>query len=178
MQIYEIVHHVQEAHRGLCTRISERSRKNKSVYTAHAAEPFTMNAESYGKPSPADHFVDYCSEYEAAKPGAGLMLSEMIAAELRSRFTSEEADDECANGTQRSLRRGLLKEFAEALDALDRADFANADLRQMKEMQIEVQDLVNKGSQVVGRIIAIIRRKELERVSAKTVAKFSRRQTA
>lgn len=169
MQIFEIVHHVQDKHRGLCARLSERARKSKSIFTAHAAEPFTMNADSYGKPSPADHFVDYCEEYEASAPGAGVMLSEMIAAEIRSRLTNTDLDF-----SQRAMRRDLMKEFGEAMDELDSCDFDDADIKQMKAMQIEVQEMVNKGSQVVSHILAIIRQKEMQRASERTIKKFGR----
>lgn len=170
MWVYEIIHKVQEANRGICTRLSERSRKSKQIYQAHAAEPFTLNAENYGKPSPADHYVDYCEEYEAAVPGAGLLLSEMIAAELRFRFTNTDMEF-----SQRTMRRDLVKEFSEALDALDQNDFEDADIRQMKAIQVEVQEMVNKGSQVVGHLIAIIRQKEMDRASKKTVERFGRK---
>ncbi len=169
MYVYEIVSQVQQKFRGLCTRLAERNRKSKQYYQSHAVEPFTMNPESYGKPSEADRFVDFCEEYEAAMPGAGLMLSEGIAALIRSRLTKTN-EEIC----QRSMRQDTLKEATEALIALDKCDFSEATIPQMKATIAEVQDMVNNGQITVGKLLSVTRQKEMERAATATVKKFER----
>lgn len=167
MFVYEIVKAVQEKFRGLSTRLAERTRKSKVWWGSHGLEPRSLNPDSGGNPSAVDDYFDYCELYEATAPGAGLMLSEMVAAEIRHRFTLTEGEI-----CQRSMRTDTLKEATEALIALDKCDFDEATIAQMKGIYSEVQDMVTNGMSTAGKLLSVIREKELQRASKAVVQKF------
>jgi hypothetical protein len=169
MFVYEIVHKVHEKYRGICTRLAERTRKSKVWWSSHGLEPRSLNPDSGGNPSAVDDFFDYCELYEAVTPGAGLSLSEWVAAELRSRFTAIEDEP-----SRRILRQGLSKEAFEALEALDECEFSDASIPQLKAILGEVQDLNNKAAQTVGHLLAVLRKAEFARASERTIKKFGR----
>lgn len=160
MFVYEIIRQVQDANRGICERIAERTLKAKQWWNSHAHELSSLNPLSHGKKSPADHYVDYCQLYEDAAPGAGLMLSELIADELRSRFTLTNPVL-----SQRQIRQDVLKEATEALHALDDIDFEEATLNKLNAIRIEVQQMVDKGMQTVGSLTTLIKQRETRQIA-------------
>lgn len=84
--------------------------------------------------------MELVERYEAAVPGAGKLLNEMVYAELRFRF----AEGRIAGFTQSRIRRDLLKEATEAVCALDEKDITDAGVTELRRWDKEISDLVGK----------------------------------
>ena len=87
MRPYEIVHSVLDSYRGLPVRLREITGKATTIYQMHGYERSTDNPLAHGRRCAVDDYMEFCELYEAAEPGAGMMLCNRVHAEQMERFT-------------------------------------------------------------------------------------------
>lgn len=117
MKGYTLVKKVLEKYHALPGKLSNLFGKTDTWWRSHGYELTRDNPLSNGNLSPVDHVLKMVDQYDAAERGAGKMLAEGLAEELRARFAeaTETLDD-------RAIRRHLNKEFYEAMDELEKSD--------------------------------------------------------
>lgn len=133
---FELVKPVHEQFRGLPARLAQLFGKSPEWHRSHGYAPQTVDPLSNGNLSPVDHFLRMADQYEAAMPGAGRQLTELVTVELSQWFTEESQPT-----TDRDDRRSLIKEFTEAFDALERADVSEQTLNELRVTDSELGDL-------------------------------------
>jgi hypothetical protein len=160
MQPYEICHAVFDAFRGLPEKLSRINSLSAEIFRSHGRQPKTENPDANGNVSPVTHFMRYCEQYEAVEPGAGMMLSNRVFAELETRF--RESGD---YPSQKDLHCGSIDEAHDVQRCLASIDLENASARELKAIEGECDEVVISAMDVKSKARAIRKEKEMSRTS-------------
>lgn len=136
---YEIIKPVLDRFTGLPVRLSELFGKSAVWYRSHGYALRRDDAMANGNLSAVDHLLKFADEYEAAVPGAGFMLGELIASEFRARYNAGRAEAE--EVSDRQMRLGLHKEFFEAMRELETSDLAEKSEFQLLKTDKELAEI-------------------------------------
>lgn len=137
MQAHEITGLVFEKFSKLTQRLSEITDKGYHWWQSHGREPKTENPIANGNASPVTHFLRHVKLYEAAEPGAGAYLNELVYAELKCSFKG----DHSADCVLRTIRSNVRKEAFEVLDKLDEKELSQASKTDLKDWIREAIEL-------------------------------------
>jgi hypothetical protein len=144
MKAHEITHLVLDKFNKLAKRLEDITDKGYHWWQSHGREPKTENPLANGNASPVTHYLRHAKLYEAAVPGAGGYLNELVYAELKCTFSGDETED-CV---LRTIRRNVRKESFDVLHILDEKELSEAsksDLREWIREAIELKLVVDNG---------------------------------
>jgi hypothetical protein len=145
---HELVKTILDNFHGLPEKLHRLFKKSAVWYRSHGYELRQDNPLSNGNLSAVDHLFELADQYEAAAPGAGKMLLDLIGVEARVRYSQE-----LENCDDRALRRSLNKEFFEAIEELDKKDLSDQSLLELARTESELAQIET----VVGYAIAHVR---------------------
>jgi hypothetical protein len=90
MEAHQIIANIHIKFPQLCRRASKITGKSEEFYRSHHRESKSRNPEATGNCSPLTHFLEFCHLYEAASPGAGQCLIDLLHAALTAEFAGGE----------------------------------------------------------------------------------------
>jgi len=158
---HQIIKKVLEKYRGLAARLAEITELSAEWWSSHGRVPRSINPMSSGnKLAQVEDYYQLIALYETAAKGAGVMLSEEIAADIRFKYLPQDSGDE------QSLKRSILREATEVVLEMDSCDFDTCDLMKLRAIESEIADLATVASLAWGKIKSEIRLKELERAKS------------
>ena len=137
---YQIVKKIFDRFPALPVKLSNLFGKSDTWHRSHGYELKKDNPLANGNLSAVDYILRMVDEYEAAAPGAGKMLADELAAEFRVRFTPIDI----APLPDRDLRRGLNKEFFEAMDELEKSDISQKSEIELAKTDAELSQIEAK----------------------------------
>jgi len=152
---FEIVRPVLEAFRGLPQRLADLFGKADDWYRSHGYDIKKNDALANGNLSAVDHFLRMADEYEAAAPGAGQMLGDTLAAELRVRYSSAPAPTD-----DRQIRHSLNTEFFEAMRELDKKDLSEQSELELSKTDAELSHIEKAIADARAHVRAELRKKQ------------------
>lgn len=155
MEAHEIVHGVQEAHRGLAVRLARITDHSEEWFRSHGREPKSENPLQSGNASPVTHYLRYARQYEAAVAGAGKQLNRQVFAELENDFA--ERDPAPRPATSQSLHTGILKEAFDVLRILNECDFGDVSPSELARFEREGAELRDAASDFIAHVRALRR---------------------
>jgi len=155
---YEIIKPVLEKFHGLPVRLANLFGKSDDWYRSHGYPLRADDALSNGSLSAVDHFLRMVDEYEAARPGAGTYLGEVLAAELRARFL-----DHPPTCDDRQIRQSLNTEFFEALRELDKKDLQNQTELELAKTDKELSEIEKAIGDARAHVRAELRKKQIKK---------------
>lgn len=152
MYLHELIKIVYDKHRGLPVRLSERNGVSPEWYRSWSYPLPTLDANGNGrKCSELEAYFELVEKFESGSKGAGLDLSHLVFAEINNRL--RQADPA---RTLREIRRLILKESCEALQALDEKELGDCSTEDIKRMVSEINDIVraaNEGLDTLHRVL-------------------------
>lgn len=140
MHPHQIVKHVLAKFQGLPAKMSRLFGKSEEWWRSHGRTPQHLDEYGTGNISPAEMFISFAERYEAAAPGAGQLLNDMVYAELRFRFAHSTKQPR----RQNCIRRGLTKEASELVMALDEKEIREATVDDLRRWDIEASELISE----------------------------------
>lgn len=163
---YQIVKPVLEKFRGLPERLHRLFGKSDDYYRSQGYPTRKMDAIHNGSLSAVDHLLRMADEYEAAAPGAGKLLGELLSTELSARFVPE-PDGACDD---RVLRRNLYTEFFDALNELDKKDLSDQSVIELARTESELAQVETVIGYAISNVRAEIKRKGAKNYEKRTNA--------
>lgn len=158
---YELIHKVHEKFRGLPERLSRITAKSADLFRSHGYESKTDNPLAYGNPSPVTHYVTYARQYEAATPGAGRMLNNLVHEALGSEF----AESDIGNTTQSELSVGVLSQCCDVEKLLASVKLEDASRNELLVFEKECDEAVDAILAAKTRARVLRRKRELKQVA-------------
>lgn len=164
---FEIVKPVLEKFKGLPERLANLFGKSAVWYRSHGYALRKDDPLSNGSLSAVDHLLKMADEYEAAAPGAGRLLGELLSAELRARY-----GEQFCGCDERAIRLALNKEYFEALQQFDKNDLSDQSAIELAAVESEFAQIET----VIADVIARVRKeRRLRQASDSTKERFGSR---
>jgi len=131
---YQVIKRVLQAFRGLPERLSEITGLTADWYASHGRPPRSLNPQGTGnKWEAVEGFYEAVELYENGMKGAGVLLAEEIAADVRAHY-----GDPLTEYDDRQLVNNCIKEHSEAILKLNACDFKKMNLVQLQEARAEL----------------------------------------
>lgn len=160
MEAYEIVHSVYDAFKKLPEKLSQISTKSKEWYLSHGRQPKTENPTASGNASAVTHYIRYCKKFEAVEPGAGMMLSNRVHAELEAQFRHTSLRP------QSDLHCDFIDESKDVMRWLASIDLNTASLSDLREVERECNEAAESAMRIRADARARMKLKEIGRRAA------------
>lgn len=144
MQPHELVKEVHEAYPKLPHKAAIITGKSDEIFRSHHREPRTRNPLQSGNVSPVTAFVEYVHLYEAAAPGAGMMLVNRCHSSLIAEFTDCDINEDV-------LHEELIDEGGDVQKWLVRCDIDTATARELTLFEFEVQENIDKLQELLAK---------------------------
>lgn len=158
---YEIVHAVFDAYRGLPVKLASISMKSEEWFRSHGYKPKTEHPEANGNLSPVDHFMRYVRKFNAAEPGAGLMLSNRVHEALHDELSGIEIIDV----SNADLACDVITESGDVSKWFIKFDIEDASRLELMAFERECNEAVDAIEAVKAKARMRIRMIELQRAA-------------
>lgn len=156
MEAHEIVGQVHDAFPNVAIKVARLKSVSAEIIRSHHREPKTHNPLSSGNTSPVTHFIEYCHLYEAAKPGAGRLLSDRVHSSLTAEFSEGETME------QRDIETSLLTEHCDVQAWLASNELDQASPRKLSAFETECAELIEQLTMARAKARSIRRQKDAE----------------
>lgn len=151
MYLHEIIKLVYDKHRGLPVRLSERNGVSPEWYRSWGYPPPTLDANGNGrKCSQLEEYFELVEKFESGAKGAGVDLNHLVYTEINNRLSASDPM------SLRDIRKLILKETCEALQALEEEELHHLSNEQIKAIIAEVTDIVraaNEGLNTLHKVL-------------------------
>ena len=159
MFVYQLISQVYTKFRGLPVRLAERHNLSDEWFRSWGYKPRSLDGAASGATcTEIENYFKRMEDFESAVRGSGQMLSQLVYAELKCRFT--QSDDE--NCTLRELRHSVLDEAADVLKVLDERDLKDATREDIKRWIKEIVELNQIGEKALGQMQRELGKREVE----------------
>lgn len=165
MHPFEIINRVFTEFRGLPVRMAELFGNTPEWYSSWGRTPKMLDEYGTGNKSFLDHFFLGFDKFVAASRPAAQLLKLQIVAEMDRRIYETYGE----TPSQQQLRRELLKEALEAVQALDECDFEHATGDDLSRWDIEMGQLIDKATEA-RRAVGIEMERRTKRNNLKSVS--------
>ena len=158
---YTLIYKVHQKFRGLPERLARITAKSDDLFRSHGYQSKTDNPLACGNPSPVTHYVTYARQYQAAMPGAGRMLNNLVHEALDSEF----AESDIGNTTQSDLNVSVLTGTCGVEKWLARFDIEKASRNELLGFESECDEAVDAILAAKARARVVRRKRELKQVA-------------